>query len=343
MKNNLWFTLIETLVSVIIAAILMTSVTILISNWLKSNTKSQNSIKQQSNNIDFKERVFDLTNNFNWEIIFSWSDFWEKYKTGYFLKTNSPELPITFIWIKSFTWYCDSYSWITENSWTFQRLTIKWILPDEWIDLSGNLNSINYSLSSDWNSLFSWSQIIVWDWYPWNLIDNSDSTKTQLNHPFSLIAWTDSIFIADTLNDRILSYSWNLWITEVLWPSNWISKPNSLYLNWNDLYIWNVWNWKVYNLSFSSSSESLSWNNLSIYSSWNLYPYYNWYSFVNNIDWTWSLNKNIFDDDSDYILKNFDIIKSWNVFNFRIEYYENYNCLDENGWNTKEILIKKSL
>jgi prepilin-type N-terminal cleavage/methylation domain-containing protein len=200
------FTLIELMLAVTISTMLMISIIVFVSNWINIIKKNDKILSEDLKNIDFEENFLKTISNTN-EIYFSWTSFWD-YKTWIFLKTSSPNLPITFIWIKTFTGFCDRFWEETINAtWTVQKLVIKeFILPEINQD-SITLNWISYKLSHTWNIIYSWSEIIIWNWITWNNLNELNPINTQLNYASSITWNVNFLYIADTLNDRILYYN----------------------------------------------------------------------------------------------------------------------------------------
>lgn len=337
-KNKAWFTLIEILIAVSISAILMTSLTIFISSAIRNNLRNEKLLQNETKSVLFENELIKLTSSPKLQLINSGASFGWSYLTWYFLKAEAPNLPITFVWIKTFTGYCDALSGVTDDSWVVNKLVIKQI------GYPTNFITWWYTMDFTWNTISDWSNnIIIWTWYPWNSLNTTSTTGTELNSPFWIYLIWSNLFISDTLNDRILIYdtvSKN--INKFLWIENWISKPTSLHIAWNKIYISSSGNGKIYEYENTTWNYlSLSWNTLYIANSWKIYPYMNWGSFEENISsWTWVLNSPWIEEISNFPIKDFKIMENDNVLNISYTYYKNYDCL----WQSnvlKEKVIKK--
>jgi len=343
MVKKAWFTLIEILIAVSISAILMISLTIFISSAVKNSLKNEKLLQNETKNVLFENELIKLTSSPKLQLINSGANFEWDYLTWYFFKAEAPSLPITFVWIKSFTGYCDAFSGITDDSWEVNKLVIKQIAyptnlfePSNWwytIDFTGN------TISDSSNN------IIIWTWYPWNTLNTTSATGTELNSPFWVYFKPPYLFITDTLNDRILIYNTSDWtINKFLWIENGISKPTSLHITWSKIYISSSWNWKIYEYTnITWNYLSLSGNTLDIVNSWSIYPYLSWSITpeTNILDWTWILaNSPWVEEISNFPIKDFKIMENNKILNITYTYYKNYDCL----WQSnilKEKVIKK--
>ncbi|EKD66836.1 MAG: hypothetical protein ACD_49C00009G0061 [uncultured bacterium (gcode 4)] len=343
MGKKAWFTLIEILIAVSISAILMTSLTIFISSAIKNSLKNEKLLQNETKNILIDNELIKLTSLQKLELIHSWSSFGWDYLTWYFLKTQAPFLPLTFVWIKSFTGYCDAFSGTTDDNWEVNKLVIKQIAyPTNFTDSS-------YTIDFTWNTIVTstWL-IIIWTWYPWNTLNTTSATWTELNSPFWVYFKNSEnlLFITDTLNDRILIYDTGTKnINKFLWIENGISKPTNLYFTaWNKIYISSSWNWKIYEyINTTWNYLSLSGNILSIYNSWSIYPYLSWSTTheTNISDWNSVLANSPWSEEiSNFPIRDFKIVENNKVLNIIYTYYKNYDCL----WQSnilKEKVIKK--
>lgn len=336
-KNKAWFTLIEILIAVGISAILMTSLTIFISSAVKNNIRNEKLLQNETKNVLFENELIKLTSNPKLQLINSGANFGWDYLTWYFFKSEAPNLPITFVWIKTFTGYCDAFSGITDDSWEVFKLTIKQIAYPT------NFMAWWYTIDFTWNTISNWVSVI-WTWYPWNILNTTSATGTELNSPAWVYFKSPYLFITDTLNDRILIYDTATKnINKFLWIENWISKPTSLHITWNDIYISSSGNWKIYEYKNTTWNYlSLSGNTLNIVDSWSIYPYLNWGNIKNEttLDWTWVLNSPWIEEISNFPIGDFKIVENDNLLNIIYTYYKNYDCL----WQSnvlKEKVIKK--
>ncbi|MBP8017116.1 prepilin-type N-terminal cleavage/methylation domain-containing protein, partial [Candidatus Gracilibacteria bacterium] len=252
-KSKLYaFSLIELIIAVSISSLLMLSIMIFTGNSIKESVKNEYILTQDNNNLEFEQKILDIISNTS-QIYYSGSIFGE-YLTGIFLKSNSSNLPITFIGLKTFTGYCDVFSGTENATGTVQKLFIKeFILPD-FIQNQANIGGINYTLSHTGNIIYSGSEIIIGTGYPGDNLDKNNPLKTELNYPSAIIGSGGYLYIADTLNDRILFYDTGSKITkELLGKENGVSRPISLYFSGNELLIANNGNNKI--LSYKDGDQ----------------------------------------------------------------------------------------
>ncbi len=321
-KSKLYaFSLIELIIAVSISSLLMLSIMIFTWNSIKESVKNEYILTQDNNNLEFEQKILDIISNTS-QIYYSWSIFWE-YLTWIFLKSNSSNLPITFIGLKTFTGYCDVFSWTENATWTVQKLFIKeFILPD-FIQNQANIWWINYTLSHTWNIIYSWSEIIIWTWYPWDNLDKNNPLKTELNYPSAIIWSWGYLYIADTLNDRILFYDTGSKITkELLWKENGVSRPISLYFSWNELLIANNWNNKI--LSYKDWDQD--WETLNL-----TFKVWTWFTNINKISFTFSWITNITLPNSTW-----SFVFSWITWTWINDFINTWSNLTYNfsGWLT---------
>lgn len=241
LKINFWFTLVELLIAVTLSALLMTSVMIFTWANIRNSKKNEKILSNSNKNYSFETKLLEVTGNIdtNW-IYNSWSSFWS-YSSWIFLSTKWPNLPITFIGIKTFTGFCDSFSWSASATWTINRLVIKEMLSEN----NSHSWTTNYYINRDKNSIYtSWSILAVWTWLKWNSLSSS-WTWTELNNPSAIIENSGILYIADSWNNRILSYVISTGgIYEIANNKNWISNPTDIYYSWA-LYITNAWAWNI--------------------------------------------------------------------------------------------------
>ena len=141
------FTLIELLISVSISAILMTGILIFVSSSLGSNAATKQSLEKSSTNAVFERTLLQTVADAN-GIYASGSSF-SPYLTGLIFQTRSPNLPATFVGIKTETGYCDSFSGSATESGTVQKLVVRqFVVPTV-------QNNSSYTLSSSGNVILS--------------------------------------------------------------------------------------------------------------------------------------------------------------------------------------------
>lgn len=109
-------------------------------------------------------------------------------------------------------------------------------------------NTTNYTLSFTGNAVFSGTTRIIGTLYPGNIITHS-GIDTELSSPSALISSGNHLYIADTMNNRVLSYDITSGgIAVLLGAENGIRKPTSLYFSGNTLLIASSGNGKIYSL-----------------------------------------------------------------------------------------------
>ncbi len=109
-------------------------------------------------------------------------------------------------------------------------------------------NATGYILSSSENTVFSETNRIIGTGHRGNTLTNS-GIDTELSSPSALISFGNHLYIADTMNDRVLSYDIPSGsITKLLGRENGIRKPTSLYFSGNTLLIASSGNGKIYGL-----------------------------------------------------------------------------------------------
>lgn len=337
LKTKFGFTLVELLIAVSISAIVMTSITIFVSSIIRNNAKNEKIINNEAKNITFENKLLSLLDNSNLKLIYSGSSFGWNYFTWYFLSWENPNYPLTFIWIKSFTGYCDSYTWTSDDPWIVNKLIIKNIAYPT------KLTDSPYELKIKENKIYNGLIQIIWTWLTWNNLDSNIPLNTELYNPQWIYKNWSYLFIVDTGNDRVLIYDIvTNKIYQFLWIENWIKKPTSIYINWNTIDIASSWNGKTYKYTNTTWNYlNLSWNKLEISSGWSLYPYLSWSTTYDNIS-DFSLLDNAIQTEyiSDFPVKDFEINKTNWIINIKYNYYRNYDCLWENSL-LKERVIKR--
>lgn len=255
-KNKFWFSFIELIVWVSITVILMISVWIIVSSWMKNITIQKQILDQNSEIWNFNENL----NN-----IFSpWFEIITYTSTSALVKSNY------ILWKPKYYYLSEITStWFCEND-----LNLK----NKYIQIQ-NFNPFllswsTYSWSYIKNEIYSWWQVIVWKWFFWSdFISWSAWTWVYLNNPSSITNSWNLVFISDSANNRIYYLSWNI-INKLLDIDDWFFSPTWLIYNSWALYILNSWKKELLKLT-SSSNSNASWNNIDI----NIKPQSN----INNI------------------------------------------------------------
>lgn len=417
MKNKNAFTLVELIVSISLAVVLMTSISMFVTDWVKNITLQKNIV---DNNLDFNNFKSSFYNNLNsLNNYYTWfvNSTWALFKAN----RNYSKWGFTYIWEQSFTGtYC---SW-TDNDST-KHLIIKNFVPFESIttDLFSGYNEIEWSYKTSFFSwlilsgttIFTWTyfwptdfiinltdmyvsdtlnntvlkfdrtntntlpQIVVWK--AWIFDENYASgqvwTWISLNNPTWLAYWDNILFIADTLNDRILYISpMSNTIYTLLDKYDSIKEPTWLFYNSpsKTLYISNSGSWEILSYSWWTDSNILtkSDNVLKTITWWLSYPtwiIFNWTNIIfsdflerkiKSVNLAGTIitdisNLNPFDFSSlaynkysDYLLetpiKSLDLnFSASKIFTFNLEYYKNYSCNNVKDNISRTYLFKKYL
>ncbi len=258
--NKKAFTIIELIVWITISMMLMVSVGIFVGNWMQSILQWQKVLENTSNFTDFSS---DLHTKFN--LVQSGSFLPVKTASWILFKVSQSfwEWGFSYIWTETLSWvYCkpDSEDPKTNNA------ILKTFIPfeEQWENISNNYAWI--LTASWWTSYTSYQKehlikdslwdIVVWKWVFWNRFKEWNLwTDIYLNSPTWLaLSWT-TLFIADTLNNRVLYYDTiSEKINKLLDESDWLNEPTWLYYEDNSLYIANSGNWEI--LKYSSKAET---------------------------------------------------------------------------------------
>jgi len=120
------FTLIELLLGVTLSAILMTGIVIFVSSSVGSNMATKQALEDGNKNGNFEQRLTEALGNITGSGIYATGDsFGGEYSTGMFLATGGPNLPVTFLGLKTQTGYCDSSSETASETGTAMRLVLR--------------------------------------------------------------------------------------------------------------------------------------------------------------------------------------------------------------------------
>ncbi|PJC56623.1 hypothetical protein CO024_02100, partial [Candidatus Gracilibacteria bacterium CG_4_9_14_0_2_um_filter_38_7] len=238
------FTLIEVLLAITLSAILMTGIVIFVSSSLGSNMATKKILEDGNKNEKFEQYLTQTLGNITGSGFYATGSIFGDYLTGIFLSTGSPNLPITFLGLKTETGYCDSYEGTADATGTILKLAIRqFAVPTEQSNVPG------YTLSSTGNSISFGTNRIIGTGYPGNSLDTTSGALTELSSPSAIILSGSNLYVADTMNDRVLSYNTSLGtIIELLGRADGIRKPTSLYFSGNTLLIASSGNGKIYSL-----------------------------------------------------------------------------------------------
>ena len=332
-NKNLWFTLIEILVWILIVSIVMIggfqalwAVTI-----GKSRIIQQTDIQKES--FYFTQKLFETIKNwgtidyeeyFNRKVIWdstysSWhfsipSWFWN-YWPGWIVWTSNYwswfyECTSLF-WNKmTWTWCINTYnSWSVNYFWKQQRF---WQYSFQFIDYNSNYDDDNWDEDGDWNIKYDDDDEYLWDW------PGVFETWTWLTELY-LISWNKK--------ERTL-FRWNVykdpegpssascsldWTNTVTWTGC-IWTVEYLKLSWRDF-------WMDHELGFTDTTEN-DW----VIDTWIVDPSFTWNQ--NTIAWSWSVDwVNLFPS-------------SINVYKFDIKAYPNKDI--KNAWKNTDVSVNIS-
>lgn len=247
------FTLIELLLSITLSAILMTGIVVFVSSSLGSNMAIKKTLEESNGNERFNQRLTEVFGNITGSGIYATgSSFWEWYLTGAFIATWGSNLPIAFFGLSTAKGYCDDYGETASETGTVMKLAIRQFVTP------AVQNNTSYILSFTGNSVFSGTNRIVGTGYPGNDLDESSWTLTELSSPSSITSSGNHLYIADTMNDRVLSYDTaSGTITELLGRENGIRKPTSLFFSGSSLLVTSSGNGKIFSLQDGNGDGSV--------------------------------------------------------------------------------------
>lgn len=368
------FTFVELIIGMWLSVMLMLVVSLFVSDGISNVFKQKNNLDNLSElnnlNINFIKNFEKIDSsvfvNSTWALLklnwWAWSNnffyLWEKTYNNYYCSTwdysNTKHL-----FIKNIVWYEDlwsdlfldninselwgykvsfssgkAYNWSIAFSGGFAWLV--WLSLWSWNDLyvSDSIANIVYKL--DKSDLSSKAEEIVWNWIFGNTFSSwSTWTWISLNMPTGLAYGDNTLFISDTLNNRILYYVSGK-VYKLLDEYDGISKPMWLYFDTlNDrLFISNTWKNEI----IIMQDKVLSSPDLDI----NL-------SSREDISWivkmrveflTWSISLNTGNTINDYtfsnISKNSENYLTWSS-NYLDYYFSDFSSLDLSDW-PKEII-----
>lgn len=260
------FTLIELIVWITISMLLMTSIWIFMSNGIGIINKQKKIIENSNDFVRYFSDIQDYLKRWiSWSpyhLTSSWAFFLtqQKYQNGGI--TYIGETTLSGAYCESDSEYSQTKHLFTSSFIPFEEsgediITQFWdILTSQDISFNGEIyhsDQNNHSIiDGSWN-------IIAWRWVfgdtliPWDL-----ATRSYLNRPTWLATDGNVLFIADTLNHRVvyLDASWN--IHQLLGRNDGLNQPTGLYYNpaETSLYIANSWDWEI--LQYSSHIQAVS-------------------------------------------------------------------------------------
>lgn len=266
------FSLIELIVWITISMMLMVSIWVFVSSWMKNIFLQQKNQELASNLNDFSVNIYEtfsnIENSWSLHLTNSWVIFKRNrvFSNGWF----------TYVWSSEINnYFCNDVN--SEDTKT-NHIFIKNFIP--FFENLENINSntiFTWSVIHNWNTyisyqkenkitISSWSTII-WRWIFWDNFKDWDlGTDIYLNWPTWMASDLNKLYFSDTLNNRILYLSWTT-IHKLLDEKDWIEEPTWLYYNSVNkaLYIansalWEIWKITSENIStFPNKTLSFSW------------------------------------------------------------------------------------
>ncbi len=315
MKNNYWFTFVELLVWISISTILMLSVSLFVWSWISNIAKESVMLENSS---DFSDFTLSIQNSFDYSR--SWS-YINRLSPSEILFKRWPYFDkwgFTYIWVKEDydKFYCLSWS---EDTMTDHAI-VKTFVPfeEQGEDIFSDYNSV-FTATSWWFTSYAlehvvkqWANIIIWKWVFWSdFVSWDPGDSVYLNNPTGLAQIGNTLFVSDTLNNRVLYYDIpSKRVYKLLDEWDWLLEPTGLYINSWKLYIANSWRWEI--LEFSSDAIwtppvlTMTWftsnvNEIHISFSWTQDP-----SLSNN--WTFNIAWHTANPDH--------IVRSWNLLKY---------------------------
>ncbi len=265
------FSLVELIVWITISMMLMVSIWVFVSSWMKNIFLQQKNQEFASNLNDFSINIYEtlsnIQNSWSLNLTSSWiifkrnkvfSDWWFTYIwnsiiNNYFCDgINSEDTNTNHIFIKNFIAFFENWEDINSNS------IFTWSTIHNWN------NYISYQKEHKITDS-SWS-IIIWRWIFWNKFKEWDlANDIYLNSPTWMASDWEKLYFSDTLNNRVLYLSWNT-VHKLLDENDFIEEPTWLYYNSlnKSLYIANSWLWEIIKIS----SENILPPNITLSFSW---------------------------------------------------------------------------
>jgi len=261
------FSLVELIVWITISMLLMVSIGVFVSSWIKNIFLQQKSLEFASNINDFSNTLYETFSNIqnSWSI--NTTSSWIIFKRN----MDFSKWWFTYIWTTELdNYFCEDDS-LEESERKTNHVFIKDFIPFfEELDDKNSNSYLTWSVSHSWNIYIShqkehkitdtsWNKI-VWKWVFWDFFQEWSSwTWIYLNSPTWMASDWEVIYISDTLNNRILYLSWST-IHKLLDENDWILEPTWLYYDSNTLYIANSWKNEILKITSENIIEPNSKN-----------------------------------------------------------------------------------
>lgn len=247
------FSLIELIVWITISMMLMVSIWVFVSSWMKN-------IFLQQKNQEFASDLNDLTTEI-YETFSNIQNSWSLHLTASWVifKRNKVFSDWWFVYIWSSiinNYFCDDIN--SEDTHT-NHIFIKNFIP--FFENSTDTDYLTWSVVHNLNTYISYQKehkitnsswsIIIWRWIFWDKFEEwLSATWIYLNSPTWMASDWNKLYFSDTLNNRILYLSWTT-IHKLLDENDSIEEPTWLYYDSSDkaLYIANSWLWEIIKIS----------------------------------------------------------------------------------------------
>ena len=272
MKKTSAFTLVELVVVITISLLLMTSVGIFVSSGMQNILNQQKVLKNTGDFSSFIRNLYShfepaSTPGFNPQvttdgiIIRRWLYFWD----GWFSYVWTTSSPIS--WGDGI--YCLSGSEDVNTNHIFTKSFIPYeeIGEDIFSNFDNTLNSEIVSTdtyTSDYknHTISKGDDIIIWKWVFWDAFTNGETgTGIYLNNPTWIALIGTTLFLSDTLNNRILYYNTSTKeVFQLLDEKDGLNEPTGLYYDNGTLYISNSGKWEILEYSSKTGSKELDIN-----------------------------------------------------------------------------------
>ncbi len=270
------FSLIELIVWITISMMLMVSIWVFVSSWMKNIFLQQKNQELSSNLNEFTTDIYEtfsnIQNSWSLHLTNSWVIFKRNrvFSDGWF----------TYVWNSEINkYFCDDMN--SEDTKT-NHVFIKNFIPffESWEDINSN-NYLTWTINHNWNNYISYQKehkitnsagnIIIWRWIFWDNFKDWDlATDIYLNWPTWMSSDWDKLYFSDTLNNRVLYLSWTT-VHKLLDENDWILEPTGLYYDTtsDSLYISNSGKWEIWKITSETNTApikvlSFSWITESI-------------------------------------------------------------------------------
>lgn len=319
MKNKKALSLVELIVWVTISMLIMVSIWVFLSSWLKNIFIQEKSIWNILEINDFYDYLQKTVWNFDKNLeIFEWES------TIFQRKTEYDEWWFSFIWQIEKDDFCKN--WIKTN-----HIFVKNFIPNSW---DYKETSWNFSTNQKENSVFEVNKKIIWNGFFGKNFKNWEFWENvALNWPTWITGKWNFLYISDTLNNRILKYHKpSKKVYNFLSEEDWLDLPTWLYFDNENLLIANSWKWEILEyknyekyeneLNFSLNEDKfIDFNKIDI-------------EFKKEFD-LWIEKENF-----DFNLKNiWDLDLKWNIFEKDSSKLKNISYEDKN-WEIKFDTLK---